>query len=417
LTRALSLVAAPSKIQDRNRPTQAVILAGGRGERLRPLTDIRPKPMIEIHGKPFLEHQILLLREQGFRRVLLLLGYLPEVVQDYFGDGRRWGIQIDYSVTAVEDNTGRRLKLAEPKLEGCFLLLYCDNYWPLQMDRMWRRFVEIGAPAMLTVYANKDNYTKHTLKVDEAGFVTVYDKTHKRPDLQGTEISYAILRKELVGLLPDANVSLEETLFPALIPKRQLAAFVTHHRYYSIGDTPRLPITEAFLARRPAIILDRDGVLNERPPRANYVRTWADFKWLPGAKESLRALNQAGYRIVVVSNQAGVARGAMSEADLLEIHRQMVKEVEQAGGRIDAVYYCPHDWDEGCECRKPKPGLLFQAQRDFNLDLSRTLFVGDDERDGQTADAAGCLSVLVSDQKPLLQIVSELIASSKKSVT
>jgi D-glycero-D-manno-heptose 1,7-bisphosphate phosphatase len=399
------------------RPTQAVILAGGRGERMRPLTDIRPKPMIEICGKPFLEHQILMLREQGFRRVLLLLGYLPEVVQDYFGDGGKWGIEIDYSITAVEDNPGRRIKLAEQKLEDCFLLVYCDNYWPMQMDRMWRRFVDAGAPAMLTVYANEDNYTKHTLKLDEAGFVVVYDKTHKRTDLQGTEISFAILRKELVGFLPDTNVSLEETLFPVLIQNRQLAAFVTHHRYYSIGDIPRLPITEAFLACRPAIILDRDGVLNAKPPRANYVRTWEEFKWLPGAKESLHALNQAGYRIIVVSNQAGVARGAMSEADLLEIHRRMVKEIESAGGRIDAIYYCPHDWDEGCECRKPKPGMLFQAQRDFNLDLSRTLFVGDDERDGQTADAAGCLSALVSDQKPLSKVVSELIENSKSSAT
>ena len=399
------------------RPTQAVILAGGRGERMRPLTDIRPKPMIEVCGRPFLEHQLLMLREQGFRRVLLLLGYLPEVVRDYFGDGSKWGMQIDYSITAVEDNTGRRIKLAEQKLEDSFLLVYCDNYWPMQMDRMWRRFVEAGAPAMLTVYANKDKYTKHTLKLDAAGFVEVYDKTHQRTDLQGTEISFAILRKELVGLLPDTNVSLEETLFPVLIRDRQLAAYVTQHRYYSIGDTPRLPITEAFLSRRPVIILDRDGVLNEKAPRANYVRTWEEFKWLPGAKEALRALNQAGYRIIIVSNQAGVARGAMTEAGLLEIHRRMVKDVEHAGGRIDAIYYCPHDWDAGCECRKPAPGMLFQAQRDFNLDLSRTLFVGDDERDAQTADAAGCRSAMVSDQKPLLVVITELLQTNKNSKT
>ncbi len=396
------------------RPRQAVILAGGRGERMRPLTDLRPKPMIEVNGKPFLEHLILLLREQGFRRVLLLLGYLPGTVQDYFGYGRRWQMQIDYSVTAVEDNTGRRLKLAESKLEDCFLLLYCDNYWPMSMDRMWRRYLEAGVPAMLTVYSNKDAYTRSTLKVDEAGFVTAYDKSRKRTDLQGTEISYAILRKELVARLPDENVSFEETLFPTLAANRQLAAFVTDHRYYSIGDTPRLPLTEAFLARRPAVILDRDGVLNEKPPRANYVRTWEEFKWLPGAREALRALNQAGFRVIIVSNQAGVARGAMTEADLLEIHRRMAKDATEAGGRVDAIYYCPHNWDEGCECRKPRPGMLFQAQRDFSLDLSRTLFIGDDDRDRQAAEAAGCLSALVSDQAPLSKLVGDLIDSLKR---
>ena len=399
------------------RPTQAVILAGGRGERMRPLTDIRPKPMIEVAGKPFLEHQIILLRDQGFRKFLLLLGYLPEVVQNYFGDGSQWGVQIEYSVTAVEDLTGRRIKQAQAKLDEIFMLVYCDNYWPLSMDRMWRCFTEANVPMMLTVYSNKDNYTKSALKVDEAGFVTVYDKKKKTPDLQGTEISYSILRRELVEQFPEGNISFEETLFPALIARRELAAFVTHHRYYTVGDTLRLPITEQFLSRRPAIILDRDGVINEKAPRAQYVRNWSEFKWLPGVKESLRMLNEAGFKVILVSNQAGINRGAMTEQDLQDIHRRMVAEIEESGGRVDAIYFCPHDWDEGCECRKPKPGMLFQAQHDFNLDLIRTLFVGDDERDAQAAEAAGCLPALVSEKRTLLEIVNEVIANSKAQKT
>ena len=396
-----------------NRPTQAVILAGGRGERMRPWTDIRPKPMIEIAGKPFVEHQIELLRSQGFERVLLLLGYLPEVVRDYFGDGRRWGMRIEYSVTPVEDLTGQRLRAVESRLDDLFLLLYCDNYWPLPMDRLWQRFLAANAPAMLTVYSNKDAYTKDTLKVDDAGFVSAYDKSRRTPDLKGTEISYGIFRRELLRRLPPGNVSFEESLFPALVHERQLAAYVTHHRYYSVGGIARLPLTEQFLARRPAILLDRDGVLNEKAPGDGYVRNWTEFKWKPDAKESLRRLNEAGFRVIIVSNQAGVARGDLTEADLKEIHLRMVRDAEQAGGRVDAIYYCPHNWDDGCECRKPKPGLLFQAQRDFSLDLSRTLFVGDDERDAQAADAAGCGSALVSESKSLRQIVSEVMANTK----
>jgi histidinol-phosphate phosphatase family protein len=397
-----------------NRPRQAVILAGGRGERMRPWTDLRPKPMLEIAGKPFLEHLIELLRDQGFERVLLLLGYLPEPVQNYFGDGRRWGVRIEYSVTGVEDLTGQRLRQAEAKLDDCFLLLYCDNYWPLRMDRMWERFLAANVPAMLTVYSNKDDYTKDTLKVDAAGFVTHYDKQRRTAGLKGTEISYAILRKELLRRLPAGNVSFEEALFPALAQERQLAAYLTDHRYYSIGGLARLPLTEIFLMRRPAIILDRDGVLNEKAPRAEYVRTWDEFRWRLDARESLRRLNEAGFRVIIVSNQAGVARGALTEADLKDIHLRMVREAEQNGGRVDAIYYCPHNWEDGCECRKPRPGMLFQAQRDFSLDLSRTMFVGDDERDAQAADAAGCASALVSESKSLLQIVTEVIANSKR---
>lgn len=391
------------------RPTQAVILAGGRGTRLRPLTETRPKPMVEIHGKPFMEYLVEMLRDQGFERILMLLGYLPEVIQYYFGDGSRWGVKISYSVTAVDNETGRRVKLAEPHLDACFLLMYCDNYWPMQMDRMWKRFVRANVPAMITVYSNKDGYTRDSVRVDQDGYVLVYDKNGTHHGLQGVEISYALLTKSILGLLPEDNILLELSLYPRLAERRQLLAYVTDHRYYSVGSHRRLPLTEAFLARRPAVILDRDGVLNKKPPKAHYVRAWHEFEWLPGAKEALHLLAEAGYRVIVVSNQAGIARGAMTEADLTHIHERMNAEVAKAGGHIDAVYFCPHDWDGGCECRKPKPGMLFQAQRDFDLDLSRTFFIGDDERDAQAAEAAGCLSVLVSDQLPLLDVTRKLV--------
>ena len=392
-----------------DRPTQAVILAGGRGTRLRPISDVRPKPMVEIHGKPFLEYMVEMLRGQGFDRILLLLGYLPDVVQDYFGDGSRWGLKIDYSVTAFEDNTGRRLQLAAPFLDPCFLLLYCDNYWPMQIDRMWRRFADADVPAMITVYSNRDGYTRSSVEVDANGYVRVYDKTCTAPNLQGVEISYAIMKKSVLDLIPDGNVLLEEALYPRLAERRQLLAYVTDHRYYSAGALHRLPITEAFFAGRPAIILDRDGVLNKKPPRAHYVRNWDEFEWLPGAKESLRLLKRANYRVIVVTNQAGIARGMMSEPDVLDIHRRMAAEAAIAGGRVDAVYYCPHHWDEGCRCRKPKPGMLFEAQHTFNLNLCRTPFVGDDETDAKAAEEAGCPWIPVTPDRPLLTIVRELV--------
>jgi D-glycero-D-manno-heptose 1,7-bisphosphate phosphatase len=99
----------------------------------------------------------------------------------------------------------------------------------------------------------------------------------------------------------------------------------------------------------------------------------------------------------------------MTELDLLDIHRRMVREATLAGGRINAVYYCPHNWEDGCECRKPKPGMLFQAQRDFNLDLTRTLLIGDDERDVEAAEAAGCPSALVSAENPLSRVIDRLL--------
>jgi D-glycero-D-manno-heptose 1,7-bisphosphate phosphatase len=220
------------------------------------------------------------------------------------------------------------------------------------------------------------------------------------------EISYAILTKPVLDLLPASDELVEVALYPQLARRRELGAYVSDHRYYSVGSLERLPATERFLARPPTVILDRDGTLNRRPPRAQYVTRPDEFEWLPGSLEALRLLEGNGYRVVVVSNQAGIGRGAMTESDLEAIHARM-RDV--AGGVIAAIYHCPHDWDEGCACRKPAPGMLFQAQRDLDLDLTRTPFIGDDERDGEAANAAGCPFVMVSEERSLLDAVRALL--------
>jgi D-glycero-D-manno-heptose 1,7-bisphosphate phosphatase len=311
-------------------------------------------------------------------------------------------------VTPEADETGRRLRAASEHLDPEFLLMYCDNYWPLPLERLWRSYKSSGAAMQIAVYDNSDGYTRDNVRVED-GFVAVYDKSRTAPDLEGVDIGFAILQRDLLDRLPDGNPSFEAALYPELVARRQLAAFVTGHRYYSIGSHARLPLTEAFFARRPAVILDRDGVLNERMPRAEYVRRWADWRWKDGAIEALRRFAAAGWRVIVVTNQAGIARGAMTETDLAAIHERMCAEAAAAGGRIDAIYHCPHGWDEGCACRKPAPGMLFQAQRAFDLDLSRVCFVGDDERDGQAAEAAGCRFVPAADDVPLSRIADRMI--------
>ncbi|HWQ52552.1 MAG TPA: HAD-IIIA family hydrolase [Bryobacteraceae bacterium] len=398
-----------NRTREWRRPTQAVILAGGRGTRMRPLTDTRPKPMIEFHGKPFLAYTIEMLREQGFDRVLLLLGYLPDVIQDYFGDGSKWGIEIRYSVSLPDDLTVKRIQLALDQIDDCFMLLYCDNYWPLQMDRMWARFEASGAPAMVTVYGNKDGYSRDSVRVNEDGWVTVYDRSRTAPRLRGVEISYAILTRPVLEMLPTEDALFEEAIYPRLAAEGRLAGWVSDHRYYSVGSLERLPLTTEFFARRPAILLDRDGVLNRRPARACYVRRPEEFEWLPGALDGLRLLREQGYRVIVASNQAGVARGAMTAGDLDELERCIRSQAEVAGGGITAFYDCTHDWDAGCECRKPRPGLLFRAQREHHLDLTRTLYVGDDERDRMAAEAAGCRFAQVDENRSLLDIIKEEI--------
>ena len=147
------------------------------------------------------------------------------------------------------------------------------------------------------------------------------------------------------------------------------------------------------LMRRPAIFLDRDGVINRN--RNDHVKSWSEFEFLPGILTALRRLTQLEWPVVVISNQAVVGRGLVSQRTIDEINAHMVSVVQSMGGRIDHVFYCPHRPEEKCTCRKPQPGLLLQAAEQMKLDLARSFFVGDAESDVMAAKAAGCRPVLV----------------------
>jgi histidinol-phosphate phosphatase family protein len=385
---------------------QAVILAGGRGERMRPLTDTVPKPLIPLHGRPFLDYLFEELERAGLERVLVLAGHLGAQVQA-FVDGRGGRMRATCIVSPAEDETGQRLRRSVALLDDVFLLMYADNFWPLRLKDMEETFARTPALAQVTVYSNRDGYTRNNVRVEADGTVSRYDRSRANPSLNGVEIGFSLVRHELVERLPAGNVAFEPTVLPALAAGGQLHAYVTEHRYYTVGSMDRFSRTERFLARQPAVILDRDGVINRKPPKAQYVRSWDEFVWMPGAIEALAELKRAGFRLLLVSNQAGVGRGMMTPEALTAIHDMMQRTLGRSGAAFDAIYVCPHAWDANCGCRKPKPGMLFQAQRDFDLDLSRTPFVGDDERDVEAGRAAGCPTLLVSDARPLSVVVRE----------
>lgn len=142
-----------------------------------------------------------------------------------------------------------------------------------------------------------------------------------------------------------------------------------------------------------AAFLDRDGVINE--DRDDYVKNVKELKIYPHVPEAIRCLNEAGYAVVVVSNQQGVAKGVLSENDLQMIEDEIKRHVEAAGGRIAAFYYCKHLASDNCACRKPKPGMLFRAADDLGIDLKQSVMIGDTERDVQAGQSAGCRTVLL----------------------
>ena len=143
------------------------------------------------------------------------------------------------------------------------------------------------------------------------------------------------------------------------------------------------------------VFLDRDGVINQNPPDWGYVRTWTEFTFIPNARSAIRELTQNGYRIFVITNQAGIGRGLFSEESLKDIHCRMVTEITEAGGVVEGVYYCLHHPDAGCECRKPKPGMFTRAAREHNIELSNAYLIGDSTTDIEAGQRAGTATVLV----------------------
>jgi len=390
---------------------QAVILAGGLGTRLSPFTKNHPKALYPISEKSFLEYIIFQLSSFGFTNILLLLGYKYDQIIKYINQINLKGLKVSFDISPSEYNTAGRLVHAYSMLENYFLLMYCDNYCPIKYQEHKDKFLDNNALIQLISYKNTDGYTKSNIKVNSEGKVIVYDKTRNVEGLNGVDIGYALVRKEALDILPAdcADLNFEAFVYPEAVKQGRLYASVTEHRYYSIGSWERIPLTETFFSNPPTIFLDRDGTLNVRPAKASYVERPEEFQWLDGAREAVAALKKHGWRVLLFTNQPGIARGRLTEDMLAAIHDKMQHELREAGGEIDGIYVCPHDWDDGCDCRKPKAGLLYRAQKDLCLDLSKCVVMGDDDRDMEAGHRAGCRCFLVNEDNPLAERVKFLL--------
>ena len=346
--------------------------------------------------------------------VLLLLGYLPEKIMDYLGDGSRYGLTINYDITPVDYDTGMRIKHAAPQIADKFLLLYCDNYCPINYSKLFADFCNNKAKIQITAYSNRDNYTKSNLHITDDGLITTYDKKRIIPNLQGVDIGYALVDKSVISLISEENCNFEEEVYPQLVAQNKLFATMTEHQYYSVGSFERIKFTEEFFKPKRVVFLDRDGTINKRPARACYIEKPEEFVWLPGAIEAIHMLKKNGFLVIIITNQPGIARGNLTEEMLHCIHEKMRADLLKERTEIDDIFYCPHNWDDGCFCRKPNPGMIFEAQKKYSLNLSECYLIGDDERDIAAGEAAGCICRMVDEKYTVLDVAKEIVSLEKK---
>jgi len=358
--------------------------------------------MVPIHGRPFLEYLIDQLRHASFSEVVLLTGYLGQHIRDHFGDGQRFGIAIKYCEGAAEWETGQRLWEARQLLQPRFLLLYADNFAPLRMAPLCRLHESTTNVITLTVAKKEPG----NIRLGPNDCVDLYDPTRQATGLHYVEIGYMMVQRDPVLAILQKSPGSFSAVLQNLAKSNQLGAWEQGDVYHSISDPERLQLTEEYLRPKRIILLDRDGVINQRPPRGGYVTRLEDFAFIPEHVEVFQKLAGQGFEFIVISNQAGIARGIMKCESVDEIHAWMIAELAKRGIVVREVLYCPHYINDGCSCRKPLPGMFFEASRRHALRLDQTVYVGDDVRDAQAANAAGCACLLVGDTEEFRKLGS-----------
>lgn len=415
---------------------KTVIMAGGKGTRISSVAHDIPKPMIRIEGKPVLEHEIECLRQQGFTDLIITISYLGHVIQEYFGDGSRFGVKIQYfNETVPLGNGGALLKMRE-ELTDDFLLLNADVLFDVDFERMVAYHRRKGGEVTLFTHPNSHPYdsglliTNNDLSVERwmtkeeerpvyyknrvnAGIHIINPRALKMPQ---TEIEMIGKTDPSTGKI--IKIDLDRQILKPLAGTGKMFCYDSPEYVKDMGTPERFhTVEEDFRSgkvhaknlknRQKAIFLDRDGTINRY---VGFLRKIEDFELLEGVAEAIKKLHQEGYLCIVVTNQPVIARGDVTVTELEQIHNKMETLLGLEGTYIDGLYICPHHPDRGyegevsalkidCACRKPKPGMLLQAAEDFHIDLKESWMIGDSKNDVLAGQNAGCKTALITPDK------------------
>ena len=374
---------------------QACILVGGKGTRLGELTRHTPKPLVPIgDDATFLDILIEQVARQGFDDIILLAGHLGRTFVERY-EGRRCGNAVmRVLVEPAPLGTGGALVSAREILAPQFLLLNGDSYFDINMRAL--TLEAAGHEALIALHRVADPSRYGTVELDGD---KVRRFREKSPDASGPALINAgiyVLRPSILDGIGSLPCSIEHDFFPRLAAEGRLAGAVRENYFVDIGLPETLQAHRPVLLNlrtRPAAFLDRDGILNADH---GYVHRPDQVEWISGAKEGVRLLNDLGYRVVVVTNQAGVGRGYYREEDVIDLHSWMQDELTVRGAFIDAFYYCPDHPDACVEKyrrnsanRKPSAGMIVQAISDLHIRRNGSFLVGDKETDMEAARGAG----------------------------
>lgn len=404
--------------------TQAIILCGGKGTRLGELARDVPKPMVPVGGVCVLDHILTCLKAGGVTRFVLLAGHLGRVIAEHYANAPLAGCEMEVVIEAEPRGTAGALSAVADRLDEDFVVTYGDVFIDFDVRALTLTHERHRPVATLLVRASDHPWDSHLVVADDDGRVLEFGHRKEAGRLYRNvaNAGVTVMSRRVIDFIPSDRASdFGADIFPALIAAgERLSAHRLEESGFvkDMGTPGRLAEVETYLAeralaenarktRRPTttVFVDRDGVLNEDSG-------WIDHPdrlvLLPGAAEAVALLNAHGIQCVVITNQPAIARG-LCDVDVLErIHKKLTDEIASAGGRLARIFFCPHhpethhadgvrELRRGCRCRKPAPGLIFQAARELGIDLSAAVMVGDRATDIRAGQAAGLPTVLVGD--------------------
>lgn len=407
-------------------------MAGGKGTRITSVASDIPKPMILIEGKPVLEHEIECLRKQGFTDLILTVSHLGNIIMDYFGDGSKFGVHIEYYFEKEPlGNAGALFKIKD-QLTDDFLLLNADAMFDVDFNRFVAYHKQHNG--LVTLFTHPNSHPYDSGLIVSNAFCQVEQwlaKEDIRPTYYKNRINAGlhVINKEVLNqTINTQKIDLDRQLLKPLAGTGKMYCYDspeyvkdmgTPERYYAVcADFKEGRVHAKNLSQKQrAIFLDRDGVINKY---VGFLRDIHQFELLPNVSKAIKKINNSGYLAIVVTNQPVIARGEVTREELNEIHNKMETFLGQEGAYLDGIYYCPHHPHKGyageivelkidCDCRKPKPGMLIQASKDFNINLNQSWMIGDSDNDILAGENAGCKTERVTEEESLYDIIERIL--------
>ncbi len=408
---------------------KTVIMAGGRGTRIRSIAKDIPKPMIKINGIPVLEHEIRSLKKQGFNEIIITVSYMASVIKEYFGNGSSLGVDITYFEEEQPLGNAGALFLLRKQLDSDFLLINSDVMFDVDFSRFVDYHKKKRGLVTLFTHPNSHPFDSALIAADQEGRVEDwFTKEEKRPYYYKNRVNAGlhIMSPMVLDMWTESEgnikqnaalplkVDLDRQILKPLAGTGKMFCYDSPEYVKDMGTPERFFMVEKdfisgvvnrknLLNKQKAVFLDRDGTINIYK---GFLTDIESFELVDGIGDAICRLNEEGYLVIVVTNQPVVARGELSFEKLHEIHRKMETMLGLKGAYLDGIYVCPHHPDKGyigeiselkidCECRKPKPGLLLRAANDFNVELEESWMIGDSENDIEAGRAAGCKTVFI----------------------